>query len=202
MILSNIERYYKTHSKFYDLTRWGFLFGRKSVKRQFPDLPDGSVILDLGCGTGTQISALIKKYPGSTILGIDMSAEMLKKAKNKYGSSIQFRNEYYNQNSFSNAELDLVVCSYSLTMFDDKAEILNTIKKHLKDSGYLVVVDFDSSPFEWFKNWMRLNHVDMKFEIFSKLRHLFPHHHYKGKKAYLGLYSYSTFWAEKTRAKL
>lgn len=202
MILSNIERYYKTHSKFYDLTRWAFLFGRNSVKHQFPDLPEGSIILDLGCGTGNQISALIKKYPGSTILGIDMSTEMLNKAQKKYGSSIQLRNEYYNQNSFSNSELDLVVCSYSLTMFDGKAEILNTIKKHLKDSGYLVVVDFDSSPFEWFMNWMGLNHVDMKFEIFSKLKSLFPYHHYKGKNAYLGLYSYSTFWAEKTTPKL
>lgn len=198
MILSNIEHYYRTHSRFYDLTRWAFLFGRSSVKNQLPELPPGSTILDLGCGTGNQLSALIKKYPQSNIIGMDMSLEMLSKAKKKFGTSIQFRRDYYNQDSFNDSELDLVICSYSLTMFDGKEKALSNIQKHLKDTGSLVVVDFDSSPFEWFKKWMRLNHVDMRFEIFSKLKSLFPDHQYKGKKAYFGLYSYSTFRARKT----
>lgn len=197
MILSNIERYYKTHSRFYDFTRWAFLFGRTSLKERFPELPENATILDLGCGTGKQLSSLQQKYPNSTIIGMDMSTDMLKKAKSKYGSKVKLRNQYYMENSFSDSKLDLVVCSYSLTMLEDKTEKISSIKRHLKDSGYLVIVDFDSSPFKWFMNWMKLNHVDMEFSIFEKLRVVFPNHYLKRKHAYLGLYSYSFFSARK-----
>lgn len=40
-------------------------------------------ILDLGCGTGSHLGALARRYPGAQVIGIDFSAAMLARARSR-----------------------------------------------------------------------------------------------------------------------
>lgn len=190
---SSQDNYYQLHSKFYDLSRWAFLFGRSSLRRLYPELPDNPAILDLGCGTGKQLEQLRKYYPDARITGIDRSEPMLDIAKDKLGDSVQLIYSSYIKEIFEENSFDLIVGSYSLTMVEDIEEKLSYVKYHLKPKGNILAVDFDGSPFTWFKEWMMINHVDMKAGLFSMLSKWFPDHQIYTRKAYLGLYSYSFF---------
>ncbi len=191
MIPSNIKSYYKLHSKFYDITRWAFLFGRNSLPDYFPELNLESKILDLGCGTGKHLRQLLEKYPSAFITGIDQSEDMLKFVNRSIVDSVEIKNQYYSLDSFPKNEFDLILCSYSLTMMEDIESTLNAIQKHLKPNGNLLVVDFDSTPFNWFSRWMKKNHVSFEPNLFELLKSRFDIKLEKTRKAYFGLYTYS-----------
>lgn len=196
MIPSNIKSYYKLHSSFYDLTRWAFLFGRNSLPNYFPKLEKRARILDLGCGTGKQLVALRSRYPEAEIIGIDLSEEMLAKARSKLDKTIQLKNEIYSGKSFEKNSFDLVVASYSLTMFTDIELTIQAIKTHLKPSGILLVVDFDSTPFSWFRKWMKKNHVSFEPNLFGLMKKHFLVETEVTRKGYFGFYSYLAFIAK------
>lgn len=196
MIPSDIKGYYKLHSKFYDITRWTFLFGRNSISNYFPELKSDVRILDLGCGTGKHLQRLLKKYPEAHITGIDQSEYMLDIAKRSTIDSVQIKNENYSKSSFSQNEFDFILCSYSLTMFDTIETSIKNIKTHLKPTGRLLVVDFDSTPFNWFSRWMKINHVSFEPNLFNLLENEFEIIVKDTQKAYLGLYNYTIIEAK------
>ena len=192
-IFESLDEYYRVHSKFYDITRWSFLFGRSSLSSFLPGLPENPTILDLGCGTGKQLKYLKQLYPGSRITGIDLSEDMLQKASKKFGDEFELVNARYSKERFPENTFDLISASYSLTMMDDLHETIEAIKYHLKPEAYIAAVDFDSSPFPWFMDWMKINHVEMKDNLFNNLARYFPENEFRPRKAYFGLYSYSFF---------
>lgn len=57
--------------------------------QKLPPTNSSLPILDLGCGTGFSTGYLSQHYNGNQIIGIDISSEMLKKAKEKF-PQIQF----------------------------------------------------------------------------------------------------------------
>ena len=98
-------------------------------------------ILDLGCGYGRACAAL---KPGKVeYLGVDISPVALRAAREKYPRFI-----------FEEAELtqwrpkrrhDLVMCSYTLSMFPDDADweaVLGTALDALSEGGMLMLHDF------------------------------------------------------------
>lgn len=192
MIPNNLKDYYKLHASVYDLSRWAFLFGRNSASKFFSKLAEQPHILDFGCGTGLQLRALSAKYHDANIIGIDQSPEMLNIARKK-NPHIHLKNESYSSVSFSENAFDLIVASYSLSMVDDLVHILEAFKHHLKPGGKLIVVDFDATPFRWFNRWMKTNHVHFDDRLFDNLQHHFATEQIISQKAYLGLYTYSTF---------
>ncbi len=197
MIPTDIKNYYRLHSKFYDLTRWAFLFGRNSLKKHFPEFPDNPKILDLGCGTGKHLDQLIRFYSDAVITGIDLSADMLRTVNRSIVDSVKIRNEYYSSDTFSENMFDLILCSYSLTMVDDLRSTLENIKKHLKPNGLVLVVDFDSTPFTCFSKWMKKNHVSFEPNLFELLDNHFKVEFKSTRKAYFGLYFYSILLGSK-----
>ena len=76
-----MEQYYKFHAKIYNATRWSFLFGRKGVIKLIPQLPSIQRILEVGCGTGTNLLQLRERFPDAEIFGLDISATMIETAK-------------------------------------------------------------------------------------------------------------------------
>ncbi len=54
-------------------------------------------------------------------------------------------------------------------MFDNAEDMLPVIKQHLAPNGYLVFVDFHSTPFQPVNKWMRLNHVHFAFPCYELL---------------------------------
>lgn len=193
MIPKDLRSYYRLHSRFYDLTRWSFLFGRNSLKEFLPELPESSRILDLGCGTGKHLQTLLSYYPEAKITGIDQSKEMLNHIPARIREAVDLKNESYTPSVFSEDTFDLILCSYSLTMMEHSDEVLQAIKKHLKSKGKLLVVDFDTTPFLWFDQWMKKNHVHFVHQWFERLNDQFEMIESDTSSAYFGLYTYTVF---------
>ena len=197
MIPTSINAYYKLHAPIYDATRWSFLLGRNSLSQFFPMLPGNPTILDLGCGTGKQLQKLNKHYPDGNIIGLDQSSEMLHIASEKAGNDVELINKSYSKSLFQQETFDLIVASYSLSMIPNLPSILHASVKHLKPNGKILVVDFDSTPLNWFNGWMRKNHVYFENDLFRLLNSEFRSIEDQTVPAYFGLYSYSTFLGEK-----
>lgn len=193
---SNIEKYYKYHSGIYDATRWSFLFGRRRLLTKLPDLPPRPRILEVGCGTGSNIRLLEFLFPDAEICGVDLSKEMLHEAELKARSSKQVTllKDRYGTEKLNFEPFDLILLSYSLTMTGDNTEaVLQQVLEDLKIDGTVAVVDFHYSPFRWFRKWMEKNHVSMNGQLLTLLKKYFAPEAVSVSKAYLGLWKYFTF---------
>lgn len=197
-----MQRYYRWQSRIYDLTRWTFLFGRKSVLRHLPfSREDRLQVLEVGCGTGKNLVALASRFPKASITGLDVSKDMIKAAEKK---TSRFRNRMelielpYGKLSGFAEKFDIILFSYSLTMINPQwLDLLEQSKLDLKKGGYLVVVDFHDSRWPWFKGHMANNHVRMDSHLLPVLTKLFHKHAVCVKTAYGNLWEYVRFVGRK-----
>lgn len=198
---NEVENYYRYHSRIYDATRWSFLFGRDTILDMIPDLPSQPRIIEIGCGTGKNIERLEYHFPDAGIIGVDLSEEMLKVAGDKLGnaSQIELCNARYGSDDLNLDPADLILFSYSLTMFGDEIEnIFGQICRDLKSNGYIAVVDFNTSSFQWFRTWMSVNHVDLSGHLLPLLNKYFRPIETEIHKAYKGLWSYFLFLGQQS----
>lgn len=194
-MFDSVNSYYKVHSRIYDLTRWGILFGRNRLFELIPEDFRPERILDLGCGTGKHLLKLAERFPDANIIGVDASKEMLNKASSKVKSFDFIELAHTPINTFlSNSDpFDLIVCSYSLSMFGDDHNYLELIHDSLTQNGLVAIVDFDYTPLKVFEHWMNLNHVEISGSLFAELKNTFQVKHSDTKNAYSGLWRYSFF---------
>ena len=197
-----LENYYSTHAKIYDWTRWSFLFGRKKFLRNLPFRRDVAIrVLEVGCGTGHNLAYLAKEFPNAQLLGLDLSEDMLRIAHSKvaaYGERVQLLQAAYGTDEVPekhrrNAHYDLLIFSYCLTMVEYNEPLMLAAKAHLKPSGMVAVVDFDSTRLSWFRRWMMFNHVTMNGAILPFLQSHFTPIVVKKKSPYFGVWSYFIF---------
>lgn len=96
----------------------------------------GMKVIDLGCGTGEHTRRLADMLPGSEVLGIDSSLQMLSKSK-------QFEREgmSFSQGSFEDFDgmYDLIFSNAALQWSGNHEQLLPAIWKHLNHGGQLVV---------------------------------------------------------------
>ena len=102
-------------------------------------------LLDLGCGTGLELSFLFDKMPNLEVVGVDISEEMLKQLKSKYpDKNIKLINSSYFDIEYGKEEFDCIMSVMSLHHFDSEKK-LNLYKKiynALKKNGRYVETDF------------------------------------------------------------
>lgn len=82
-------------------------------------------------------------------------------------------------------------------MSENKSKVINKAVFELNEEGFLAVVDFHSSPYRWFLNWMGYNHVDMNNELLEELSGKVDIEFLQIQKAYLGLWKYFIFIGKK-----
>ncbi len=101
------------------------------------NISPNSVIADIGCGTGVMFEHLLKTDPAK-IIAVDISGEMLRSAKARFGDS---RIEYIHDN-FLNAALplsDAVIFFNSYPHFQDKSAVAKKAAQVLKIGGALII---------------------------------------------------------------
>lgn len=109
------------------------------------DLKEGQIIMDAGCGTGVMIPFL-KEAVGKrgVIYAVDMSEQMLKKAKAKHkGKNVYFVTSDVYELPFTPNSFDAVLCYSSFPHFKDKKKALKILTKILKPKGQLVIAHSD-----------------------------------------------------------
>jgi len=197
---NSMRKYYKFQSKIYDATRWSFLFGRKKLlKIILKENPQH--ILEIGCGTGHNLSRLQSAFPQTQITGIDVSTDMISIAKKKFKDNPKINlleQAYGNGSIIFDTAPDIIIFSYTLTMINPQwSAILDQAQNDLASGGKLMIVDFHSSKYSFFRKWMARNHVRMEGHMDETLEATFETTFLQIKKAYLGLWNYFLFIAEK-----
>ena len=161
-----LSRYYRWHARLYDATRWSFLFGRAALIRSIAGFPTPPRrILEIGCGTGSNLLRLARQFPEAAVTGLDLSADMLARARRKLARGqppVTLLHQRYDRPLCPEPVFDLIVFSYCLTMINPGWErAIDAALRDLRPGGRLAVVDFHDTPFAGFRRWMGVNHVRM-----------------------------------------
>jgi trans-aconitate 2-methyltransferase len=100
--------------------------------------PDLSVI-DLGCGTGELTRRLADHLPGSTVLGIDASKEMLKETVAFTTKTLLFEHRNIEAMPGGEQKWDLVFSNAAIQWIDDHRALLPAIISIVNTGGQLAI---------------------------------------------------------------
>lgn len=138
----SIEKVYNNYSAVYDKI-FGLVYenGRNEAVKMI-SLNGEEKILEIGVGTGISLT----KYPRTVgIVGIDLSKEMLEKAKervDKYNlKNVELRIENAEEMSFQKDEFDKVIVMYVLSVTPNPEVLLEKALSVCKEGGELIIVN-------------------------------------------------------------
>jgi len=101
-------------------------------------------VLDLACGTGILSFAIARRYPACQVVGVDITADYLRRAREKLGGSggsrLRFQ-EGWAEEFESDEPFDCIVSSY-LAKYADLSRLVPKSSSMLKPGGLLLFHDF------------------------------------------------------------
>lgn len=104
-------------------------------------------ILDLATGTGDQALALIKSQASiGSIIGIDLSQEMVEIAKNKIPTKMEFLIADAEKPPFPSATFDATTFSFGIRNVSNPLQSLKEIHRVLKPKGRALILEFSLPP--------------------------------------------------------
>ncbi|MBM4448402.1 MAG: methyltransferase domain-containing protein [Chloroflexi bacterium] len=105
------------------------------------DIRPGSVVLDVGTGTGVFLPLLIQSLGSDgKIVAIDIAEEMLQRARMKgFNGAVAFLNADAAHIPLPEASVDSVVCYSSFPHFQDKPRALMEIYRVVRSGGRLFI---------------------------------------------------------------
>lgn len=120
------------------------------IERLLPVLKPCSHILDLACGTGVSIEALLRQSQDIKIIGVDYSAEMLKRAEERFKNnrSVKLIKANFMQVDFPKESFDLIIMSHATRYIpvDREQKFASKTAGWLKPHGVFLVI-LHRSPF-------------------------------------------------------
>jgi len=110
------------------------------------NLKEGDVVLDLGSGAGFDSFLAAKKVGTSgKVIGVDMTEEMVNKAKSlaaKYGyTNVEFRLGDIENLPVENEAIDVVISNCVINLAPDKSKVFNEAYRVLRNGGRMYVSD-------------------------------------------------------------
>ncbi|MDE2596299.1 MAG: class I SAM-dependent methyltransferase, partial [Sphingomonadales bacterium] len=163
-----MDSVYRGQRHIYDATRKYFLFGRDALINGIKAAA-GMRVLEIACGTGRNLDLIARRWPGVSLHGLDISAEMLRSANARLGDNAELvlgdATCFDAKALFGQPAFDRIVLSYSLSMIPDWRAALQHAATLLAPGGSLHVVDFGDaaglpSPLRWvLEVWLAKFHV-------------------------------------------
>ncbi|WP_107667803.1 class I SAM-dependent methyltransferase [Cyanothece sp. BG0011] len=107
-------------------------------------LPHPSYVLDLGCGTGRLLNRLALTFPDLQGIGVDLSPEMLKQARDKNQHHPRLIFTQGNAESLPCAEnqFDAVFNTISFLHYPNPQQVFKEVSRVLKPEGKFYLVDY------------------------------------------------------------
>ena len=144
---NEIAGIYDSISKIYDV--WGNLTESRARSRalELAEIKNNQKILEVAVGTGLAFYEIVKRNPGGTNIGIDISAGMLKKARKRLSQLSEANYELKKASAFhleeEDEQFDVLINNYmfDLIPFDQMDAILAEFKRVLNNGGKLVLVN-------------------------------------------------------------
>ncbi|MEA3281121.1 MAG: class I SAM-dependent methyltransferase [Euryarchaeota archaeon] len=141
-----------------------FFGGEENLRRltiSKMNLKHGQKVLDVCCGTGT-LCAMIAEVVGGDgeVVGVDLSENMLKKAENKSGDTIQFCYANAEKIPYADGYFDRASVTFGLHEMPHsvRMNVLREMRRMLKPGGRITVLDYSypkrTLAMPLFKVWM------------------------------------------------
>jgi demethylmenaquinone methyltransferase/2-methoxy-6-polyprenyl-1,4-benzoquinol methylase len=104
--------------------------------------------LDLASGTGDILFALALRYPKGRVVGIDLSPQMISRARRRVvsGRALHIVRASMDQLPFDDEGFDVVTGGYALRNAPDLSRVLAEVARVLRPGGHAVFLDFSRSP--------------------------------------------------------
>lgn len=124
-----------------DWDHYAFLAAAQHHEKLHLLLSKGCRLLDVGCGTGSMLAKIHKKYPKSSLVGVDPSDKAVaiarQRASGKPITLIMMRGESM---KFAD-EFDIVFLGESLCTIKEKERVISNCWRALKKDGTIVIVE-------------------------------------------------------------
>jgi malonyl-CoA O-methyltransferase len=114
-------------------------------------------ILDLGCGSGYLSNRLQQLFPNATIIGLDLSFEMVKFAS--LNSKLKYCCADAESLPFSDQKFDLIFSSCCIPFIKDLESLYTELQRVLTIDGLLLFTTFGPDTLKELS--LELNHTDM-----------------------------------------
>jgi arsenite methyltransferase len=106
----------------------------------------GSVVLDLGCGAGTDLLIAAQMTgPAGRVIGVDMTATMLERARQSATemglANVELHESLIEALRLDDASVDVVISNGVIDLVPDKDAVLDEIDRVLRPRGRLQVAD-------------------------------------------------------------
>lgn len=187
---ARMDAIYRGQRHIYDLTRKYYLLGRDRLIEEL-DCQPGQAVLEVGCGTGRNLVKIARRWPGASLHGLDISAEMLASARASLtraglgesarlvrGDATGFDPLFL----FGRKDFDRIVFSFTLSMIPGWKEALEQACACLAPGGRILVVDFGAQerlPRAFARAlhaWLRRFHVTPRGELTATIDALAAEH--------------------------
>ena len=178
-----MDRMYRFQRHFYDASRRYYLLGRDQLLDRLAP-PSGGSILEIGCGTGRNLTGAAQRYGDAKLFGIDISQEMLNTAlgsMRRMGFEKRVRVACADATSFDpmtslgQRRFDRIYFSYTLSMVPEWQMALRHAFSLLSVDGELHIVDFgqcEGLPHGFralLFRWLDVFHVSPRAELKNEL---------------------------------
>lgn len=110
------------------------------------NIKEGDTVLDLGSGAGFDCFLAVKKVGNSgKVIGVDMTEEMVSKAKSiakKYGyTNVEFRLGDIENLPVESGSVDVIISNCVINLAPDKSKVFNEAHRVLRSGGRMYVSD-------------------------------------------------------------
>jgi ubiquinone/menaquinone biosynthesis C-methylase UbiE len=96
-------------------------------------------VLDVGCGTGQTLAAIVAAHPAVRAYGIDLSGEMLAVARRRLAGAAELQVADAERLPLADGSVDLVVCVDSFHHYPDPGAALREMRRVTRPGGGLVM---------------------------------------------------------------
>ena len=146
------QRYDSDHAGIYEMCKNDYPPILEELRRE-----QFETLLDAGCGTAPMLSLLTEEYPERQFVGLDLTPEMIRKAKEKNLPNTELVVGDCENLPFDAETFDVVINSQSFHHYPDPQAFFNSVYRVLKPGGRLILRD-NTGP-AWLMRLM--NHVMM-----------------------------------------
>lgn len=151
---------YKKVVGFYDF--WGWITESKAAKHviELSDINNGQTILEVACGTGVVFENIVKRNPDGKNVGIDLSPDMLEKAKHrlKKHKNVNFELKEGDalQLNFADETFDTLVNNFMVDLMpaDTFEKIASEFYRVTKPNGKVIISTFSFGKKKINKFWL------------------------------------------------